>query len=53
MDAPHYGFGVTDRFLQKTPASFESRLEFILPIISGQLVVAPPGAHRDPGPWPH
>ena len=46
----HYGIGVHDRILQKTPATFDvSVWEFFLPLLSGaRLVVAPPGAHRDP-----
>lgn len=46
----HYGFGSDDRILQKTPATFDvSVWEFFLPLISGgTLVVATPGAHRDP-----
>ncbi|MBJ2153719.1 amino acid adenylation domain-containing protein, partial [Paracoccus sp. IB05] len=46
----HYGIGPGDRILQKTPATFDvSVWEFILPYISGaELVMAPPGAHRDP-----
>jgi enterobactin synthetase component F len=46
----HYGFGPADRILQKTPATFDvSVWEFFLPFISGgTLVVAPPGAHKDP-----
>jgi enterobactin synthetase component F len=46
----HYGFGPRDRILQKTPATFDvSVWEFFLPLICGAtLVVAPPGAHRDP-----
>jgi enterobactin synthetase component F len=46
----HYGFTAADRFLQKTPATFDvSVWEFFLPFLSGGLlVVAPPGAHRDP-----
>ncbi|MER2537185.1 MAG: amino acid adenylation domain-containing protein [Rhizobiaceae bacterium] len=46
----HYGFGPHDRILQKTPATFDvSVWEFFLPLICGAaLVVAPPGAHRDP-----
>lgn len=46
----HYGFGPADRILQKTPATFDvSVWEFFLPLIAGAtLVVAPPGAHRDP-----
>lgn len=46
----HYGFDQHDRILQKTPAAFDvSVWEFFLPFITGaSLVVAPPGAHRDP-----
>lgn len=46
----HYGFTLQDRILQKTPATFDvSVWEFFLPYISGAtLVMAPPGAHRDP-----
>lgn len=46
----HYGFDSRDRILQKTPATFDvSVWEFFLPLICGAtLVVAPPGAHRDP-----
>ena len=46
----HYGIGPQDRILQKTPATFDvSVWEFFLPLLSGaELVVAPPGAHRDP-----
>lgn len=46
----HYGVGPADRILQKTPATFDvSVWEFFLPLIAGAaLVVAPPGAHRDP-----
>lgn len=46
----HYGIGSHDRILQKTPATFDvSVWEFFLALISGGvLVVAPPGAHRDP-----
>tara|TARA_R110000868_G_scaffold69764_3_gene205192 strand:+ start:118615 stop:122613 length:3999 start_codon:yes stop_codon:yes gene_type:complete len=45
-----YGFGPGDRILQKTPATFDvSVWEFFLPFLCGAtLVVAPPGAHRDP-----
>ncbi|WP_339109615.1 amino acid adenylation domain-containing protein [Thioclava sp. GXIMD4216] len=45
-----YGFGPADRILQKTPATFDvSVWEFFLPFLCGaSLVVAPPGAHRDP-----
>ena len=46
----HYGFDASDRILQKTPASFDvSVWEFFLPALAGAaLVVAAPGAHRDP-----
>ncbi|WP_338662894.1 amino acid adenylation domain-containing protein [Pararoseomonas sp. SCSIO 73927] len=46
----HYGFTAGDRILQKTPATFDvSVWEFFLPLIAGAtLVLAPPGAHRDP-----
>ncbi|WP_230312533.1 non-ribosomal peptide synthetase [Paracoccus lichenicola] len=46
----HYGIDATDRILQKTPATFDvSVWEFFLPMIAGaELVMAPPGAHRDP-----
>jgi enterobactin synthetase component F len=46
----HYGIGPGDRILQKTPATFDvSVWEFFLPFTAGAtLVVAPPGAHRDP-----
>lgn len=46
----HYGFGSHDRILQKTPATFDvSVWEFFLPLMCGAaLVVAAPGAHRDP-----
>lgn len=46
----HYGFGPADRILQKTPATFDvSVWEFFLPFLAGAtLVVAPPGAHKDP-----
>ena len=46
----HYGIEAGDRILQKTPATFDvSVWEFFLPLISGAtLVIAPPGAHRDP-----
>src|SRR5690606_19827582 len=45
-----YGVGAQTRILQKTPATFDvSVWEFFLALISGgELVVAPPGAHRDP-----
>jgi len=46
----HYAIGPEDRILQKTPATFDvSVWELFLPFLSGaRLVVAPPGAHRDP-----
>lgn len=46
----HYGFDASDRILQKTPTTFDvSVWELFLPLIAGcTLVVAPPGAHRDP-----
>lgn len=46
----HYGFRADDRILQKTPATFDvSVWEFFLPLITGAtLVLAAPGAHRDP-----
>lgn len=46
----HYGFDASDRFLQKTPATFDvSVWEFFLPLLcGGTLVIAPPEAHRDP-----
>ncbi|MFH5924330.1 amino acid adenylation domain-containing protein [Roseomonas xinghualingensis] len=46
----HYGFAAKDRILQKTPATFDvSVWEFFLPLLAGAtLVLAPPGAHRDP-----
>ncbi|WP_226935092.1 non-ribosomal peptide synthetase [Pseudogemmobacter faecipullorum] len=45
-----YGFSPADRILQKTPATFDvSVWEFFLPFLTGcELVMAPPGAHRDP-----
>ncbi|WP_196222724.1 non-ribosomal peptide synthetase [Pseudooceanicola algae] len=45
-----YGFGPGDRVLQKTPTTFDvSVWELFLPFLSGAtLVMAPPGAHRDP-----
>ncbi len=45
-----YGTGPHTRILQKTPATFDvSVWEFFLALIGGgELVVAPPGAHRDP-----
>ncbi|EFH11139.1 amino acid adenylation domain-containing protein, partial [Teichococcus cervicalis] len=46
----HYGFTAADRVLQKTAATFDvSVWEFFLPLIcGGTLVLAPPGAQRDP-----
>ncbi len=46
----HYGVGPQDRILQKTPATFDvSVWEFFLPLLAGAtLVIAAPGAHRDP-----
>ncbi|WP_018632567.1 non-ribosomal peptide synthetase [Neomegalonema perideroedes] len=46
----YYGFAPGERILQKTPAVFDvSVWEFFLAFLSGEtLVVAPPGAHRDP-----
>ena len=46
----HYGIDASDRILQKTPATFDvSVWEFFLPLLAGAaLVVAAPGAHRDP-----
>ena len=45
-----YRLGATDRVLQKTPFSFDvSVWEFFWPLRTGAaLVMAPPGAHRDP-----
>ncbi|WP_146607641.1 non-ribosomal peptide synthetase, partial [Spongiactinospora gelatinilytica] len=45
-----YGLTADDRVLQKTPASFDvSVWEFFWPLCAGAAVVlAPPGAHRDP-----
>ena len=45
-----YGLNASDRVLQKTPYSFDvSVWEFFWPLLSGAaLVMAPPGAHRDP-----
>ncbi|MFE6281176.1 amino acid adenylation domain-containing protein [Streptomyces sp. NPDC057877] len=45
-----YGLAPDDRVLQKTPAGFDvSVWEFFWPLITGAaLVVAEPGAHRDP-----
>ncbi|CAK15987.1 non-ribosomal peptide synthetase [Pseudomonas entomophila] len=46
-----YGLTAADNVLQKTPFSFDvSVWEFFWPLITGaRLVVAAPGAHRDPG----
>ncbi|WP_245870212.1 amino acid adenylation domain-containing protein [Teichococcus rhizosphaerae] len=46
----HYGFTARDRILQKTAATFDvSVWEFFLPLLCGAtLVLAPPGAQRDP-----
>jgi amino acid adenylation domain-containing protein/non-ribosomal peptide synthase protein (TIGR01720 family) len=45
-----YGLAVGDRVLQKTPFSFDvSVWEFFWPLTTGAtLIVAPPGAHKDP-----
>jgi non-ribosomal peptide synthetase component F len=45
-----FGLGAGDRVVQKTPVSFDvSVWELFWPLMSGAcLVVAPPGAHRDP-----
>ncbi|WP_347907812.1 amino acid adenylation domain-containing protein [Pseudomonas grandcourensis] len=45
-----YGLDGSDSVLQKTPFSFDvSVWEFFWPLITGaRLVVAPPGAHREP-----
>ncbi|WP_172386773.1 non-ribosomal peptide synthetase [Streptomyces sp. MNP-20] len=45
-----YDVNATDRVLQKTPSSFDvSVWEFFLPLLCGAtLVMAEPGAHRDP-----
>ncbi len=45
-----YGLGAEDRVLQKTPFSFDvSVWEFFWPLLTGaRLVMARPGAHRDP-----
>ncbi|HEY0215461.1 MAG TPA: amino acid adenylation domain-containing protein [Cellulomonas sp.] len=46
-----YPLGAGDRVLQKTPVSFDvSVWELLWPLMVGAtLVMAPPGAHRDPG----
>ncbi|HEX6240910.1 MAG TPA: amino acid adenylation domain-containing protein, partial [Polyangiales bacterium] len=45
-----YGLGAADKVLQKTPLSFDVSVgELLWPLSTGaELVVAPPGAHRDP-----
>ncbi|SFH12235.1 non-ribosomal peptide synthetase [Pseudomonas sp. NFACC45] len=45
-----YQLDASDRVLQKTPFSFDvSVWEFFWPLLTGStLVMAPPGAHRDP-----
>lgn len=45
-----YRIGAEDVILHKTPLSFDvSVWELVLPLITGaRLVLAPPGAHRDP-----
>ncbi|MFK3775625.1 amino acid adenylation domain-containing protein [Pseudomonas sp. NPDC089406] len=45
-----FGLGAGDRVLQKTPFGFDvSVWEFFWPLMTGAtLVMAPPGAHRDP-----
>ncbi|HEY3480959.1 MAG TPA: amino acid adenylation domain-containing protein, partial [Streptomyces sp.] len=45
-----YGLTADDRVLQKTPFSFDVSIwEFFWPLLAGaRLVMAPPGAHRDP-----
>ena len=46
----HYGLSADDRFVQKTPFTFDvSVWEFFAPLISGAcLVMARPEGHRDP-----
>jgi len=46
-----YGFSAADRFVQKTPYSFDvSVWEFFAPLACGApLVMLPPDHHRDPG----
>ncbi|MDQ7727806.1 non-ribosomal peptide synthetase [Halomonas sp. SpR8] len=46
-----YGLTADDAVLQKTPFSFDvSVWEFFWPLMQGaRLVMAPPGAHREPG----
>ena len=45
-----FPFGAADRFLFKTPLSFDASLwELFVPLLSGaRVVLAPPGGHRDP-----
>ncbi|MBB6421373.1 non-ribosomal peptide synthetase [Streptomyces sp. AK010] len=45
-----FGLGPRDRFLQKTTPTFDASVwEFLAPLVSGGTVVlAPPGAERDP-----
>ncbi|MFF7656621.1 amino acid adenylation domain-containing protein [Streptomyces sp. NPDC007983] len=45
-----HGLGTGDRVLQRTPVSFDAAVwEFFAPLASGAtLVMAPPGAERDP-----
>lgn len=46
----HYRFGVDERFLHKTPISFDVSLwEIFCPLLcGGSVVIAEPGQHRDP-----
>ncbi|GGN03906.1 hypothetical protein GCM10011609_48810 [Lentzea pudingi] len=46
----HYGFGRSDRVLQKTSASFDASVwEFFQPLVAGGvLVLAAPGGDKDP-----
>ncbi|WCS22933.1 amino acid adenylation domain-containing protein [Methylobacterium sp. NMS14P] len=48
--AAHLHVGARDTVLHKTPVSFDVAVwEILLPLVSGaRLVLAPPGAHRDP-----
>lgn len=48
--AARYGIDPDDRVLHKTPTSFDvSVWELVLPLLTGSaIVLAPPGAHRDP-----
>ncbi|QDU65450.1 non-ribosomal peptide synthetase [Engelhardtia mirabilis] len=48
--AVNFAFGTDDRFLLRTPFTFDASLwEIVHPLTSGaELVVAPPGVHRDP-----